>query len=166
MLQVSDPERLCYVTQTTLSMDDCQEIIDALHRRFPMIRGPRSEDICYATQNRQNALKRLCSLVDVILVIGAPNSSNTNRLREIGEKQGVPSYLIESYHDIDPSWFEGIQAVGITAGASTPDILIHEVIQHLHNLGASEVEELTVIEEHVEFKLPSDLLPFPSEKSF
>ena len=157
-LAVQDPEHLSYVTQTTLSVDECLDIVEALHRRFPNIKGPREEDICYATQNRQNAVKELVKKVDLLLVLGAPNSSNSNRLRELGEQHGIPSYLIESYKDIKPSWLQGVNGVGITAGASAPEILVQEVVAFLKQQGASELEELNVIAEHVQFQLPRELL--------
>jgi 4-hydroxy-3-methylbut-2-enyl diphosphate reductase len=157
-LVVEDPEHLSYVTQTTLSVDECLDIVEALHRRFPNIKGPREEDICYATQNRQNAVKELVKKVDLLLVLGAPNSSNSNRLRELGEQHGIPSYLIESYKDIKPSWLQGASGVGITAGASAPEILVQEVVSFLKQQGATEMEELNVVEEHVQFQLPRELL--------
>ncbi|MGH7273543.1 MAG: 4-hydroxy-3-methylbut-2-enyl diphosphate reductase [Nitrospiria bacterium] len=157
-LVVQEPEYLSYVTQTTLSVDECLDIVEALHRRFPNIKGPREEDICYATQNRQNAVKELVKRVDLLLVLGAPNSSNSNRLRELGEQYGIPSFLIESYKDIDPFWLRGIKGVGITAGASAPEILVQEVVAFLKEHGATGVEELNVIEEHVQFQLPKELL--------
>jgi len=157
-LVVQEPECLSYVTQTTLSVDECLDIVEALHRRFPNIKGPREEDICYATQNRQNAVKELVKQVDLLIVLGAPNSSNSNRLRELGEQYGIPSFLIESYKDIDPLWLRGIKGVGITAGASAPEILVQEVVAFLKDQGATDVEELNVIEEHVQFQLPKELL--------
>src|SRR5919201_4044340 len=157
-LQVERPQQLSYVTQTTLSVDECRDIVAALNRRFPGIKGPHQEDICYATQNRQNAVKKLTELVDVILVIGSPNSSNSNRLRELGEHCGVPSFLIDSSADIDPAWLEGIKAVGISAGASAPEVLVAEVVDYLRAHGGEVVEEVTVIEEDVEFLLPKELI--------
>lgn len=157
-LVVEDPERLSYVTQTTLSVDECLDIVEALHQRFPNIKGPREEDICYATQNRQNAVKELVKRVELLLVLGAPNSSNSSRLRELGEQSGIPSHLIESSKDIKPDWLKGIQSVGITAGASAPEILVQEVVAFLKEHGADEVEELKVTEEHVQFQLPKELL--------
>lgn len=157
-LTVGNLNHLSYVTQTTLSVDECQEIVAALHRRFPGIKGPHQEDICYATQNRQNAVKELAKYVDVILVIGSPNSSNSNRLRELGERFHIPSYLIDSHRDIEPKWLENANAIGIAAGASAPEILVTEVVSYLKDFGASDVEELTVIEENVEFLLPKELL--------
>lgn len=162
MLQVENHRHLSYVTQTTLSVDECRDIVEALHRRFPGIKGPHQEDICYATQNRQNAVKALTGLVDVILVIGSPNSSNSNRLRELAERCGVSSYLIDSSTDIDPDWMKNARAVGISAGASAPEVLVAEVIEYLKGLGASEVEELAVVEEDVEFLLPKELVSIKS----
>ncbi len=157
-LEVENPLHLSYVTQTTLSVDECRDIVAALHRRFPGIKGPHQEDICYATQNRQNAVKELSRFVDVILVIGSPNSSNSNRLRELGERCGIPSYLIDSYKDIQTQWLEGVNAIGIAAGASAPEVLVAQVIKFLKDQGATSVEELTVVEENVEFLLPKELL--------
>jgi 4-hydroxy-3-methylbut-2-en-1-yl diphosphate reductase len=157
-LQVENPNLLSYVTQTTLSVDECLDIVEVLHRRFPNIKGPRQEDICYATQNRQNAVKELVQVVDVLLVLGAPNSSNSNRLSELGAQCGIPSYLIESHRDIKSEWLKGVKAVGITAGASAPEVLVQEVVDYLKAQGADSVEELTVTEEHVEFQLPRELL--------
>ncbi len=157
-LVVENPLHLSYVTQTTLSVDECRDIVAALHQRFPGIKGPQQEDICYATQNRQNAVKELARFVDVILVIGSPNSSNSNRLRELGERCGITSYLIDSYRDIQPSWLVGTNAVGIAAGASAPEVLVSQVIKFLKEQGAEGVEELTVVEEDVEFLLPKELL--------
>lgn len=157
-LEVENTHHLSYVTQTTLSVDECRDIVSALNRRFPGIKGPHQEDICYATQNRQNAVKELSKLVDVILVIGSPNSSNSNRLRELGEHCGIPSYLIDSSADIDPEWMKHAKAVGITAGASAPEVLVTEVVDYLKQFGSPSVEELTVIEEDVEFMLPRELV--------
>ena len=157
-LHVESSDHLSYVTQTTLSVDECREIVEALHRRFPGIKGPHQEDICYATQNRQNVIKELAKFVDLILVIGSPNSSNSNRLRELAERFAIPSYLIDSYKDIQHEWLKGVEAIGITAGASAPEILVTEVVSYLKGLGASEVEELTVVEEDVEFLLPKELV--------
>ncbi len=157
-LHVENGRHLSYVTQTTLSVDECRDIVDALHRRFPNIKGPHQEDICYATQNRQNAVKELSKLVDVILVIGSPNSSNSNRLRELGEHCGIPSYLIDSAADINPGWLASAKAVGITAGASAPEVLVTEVVSYLKGYGPAEVNELTVVEEDVEFLLPRELV--------
>jgi 4-hydroxy-3-methylbut-2-enyl diphosphate reductase len=163
-LRVGNPDRLSYVTQTTLSIDECKNIVEALHRRFPNIKGPRQEDICYATQNRQNAVKELARKVDILLVLGSSNSSNSNRLWELGKQSGIRSYLIETYRDIDPGWFSGADAVGITAGASAPEVLVLEVVERLKRLGASEVEEITIVEEDVEFQLPKELIAITPQK--
>ena len=157
-LTVDDHEHLSYVTQTTLSIDECKDIVEALHRRFPKIKGPRQEDICYATQNRQNAVKELAQTVDLFLVLGAPNSSNSNRLKELSEQRGVRAYLIESFRDIQASWLEGVETIGITAGASAPEVLVGEVIDYLKSRGADAVEEWTVVEENVQFQLPKELV--------
>ncbi len=157
-LQVENTHHLSYVTQTTLSVDECRDIVGALHRRFPKIKGPHQEDICYATQNRQNAVKELTKRVDVILVIGSPNSSNSNRLRELAENYGIQAYLIDSSADINPAWIKDAKAVGISAGASAPEVLVTEVVDYLKNHGADEVEELMVVEEDVEFSLPKELV--------
>ncbi len=157
-LEVENSEHLSYVTQTTLSVDECSEIVEALNRRFPGIKGPHQEDICYATQNRQNAVKELAKFVDLILVIGSPNSSNSNRLRELAERFTVPAYLIDSYQDIQPEWLKDVEAIGVTAGASAPEILVNEVVAYLKGVGAEEVEELTVVEEDIEFLLPKELM--------
>jgi 4-hydroxy-3-methylbut-2-enyl diphosphate reductase len=157
-LQVENTHHLSYVTQTTLSVDECRDIVGALHRRFPKIKGPHQEDICYATQNRQNAVKELTKRVDVILVIGSPNSSNSNRLRELAENYGIRSYLIDSSADINPDWIRNAKAVGISAGASAPEVLVTEVVDYLKRHGANEVEELMVVEEDVEFSLPKELV--------
>jgi 4-hydroxy-3-methylbut-2-enyl diphosphate reductase len=167
-LQVQHHQHLSYVTQTTLSVDECRDIVAALNRRFPGIKGPHQEDICYATQNRQNAVKELSKVVDVILVIGSPNSSNSNRLRELGEYCGIPSYLIDCPGDINPDWVRAAKAVGIAAGASAPEILVTQVVDYLKQFGAAEVEELAVVEEDVEFMLPKELVRFktPAEPSW
>ncbi|HET6371391.1 MAG TPA: 4-hydroxy-3-methylbut-2-enyl diphosphate reductase [Nitrospiria bacterium] len=157
-LQVRNTDDLSYVTQTTLSVDECREIVEALNRRFPKIKGPRQEDICYATQNRQNAVKSLARLVDVLFVIGSPNSSNSNRLRELGERCGIPSYLIETSKDIDLKWLSDARSVGITAGASAPEVLVQAIVEFLKRHGAGGVEDLTVTEEDVVFQLPKELL--------
>ena len=164
-LKVENPAHLSYVTQTTLSVDECRDIVAALNRRFPGIKGPHQEDICYATQNRQNAVKELSKTADVILVIGSPNSSNSNRLRELGEYCGIPSYLIDSSADINPDWVRHAKAVGIAAGASAPEVLVSEVVDYLRQFGPSQVEELTVIEEDVEFLLPKELVSAQSQSS-
>ena len=156
-LQVKDPERLAFVTQTTLSMDDTARVIDALRARFPSIDGPRKDDICYATQNRQDAVKQLAASCDVVLVVGSPNSSNSNRLRELSERMGTPAYLIDGAEEIQSAWLEGAQNVGVTAGASAPDVLVRQVIAHLHAQGATGAEELAGKEENIVFSMPKEL---------
>ncbi|MDX8396096.1 MAG: 4-hydroxy-3-methylbut-2-enyl diphosphate reductase [Mariprofundaceae bacterium] len=156
-LQVTNPNKLAFVTQTTLSVDDTADVIAALQQRFPNIQGPKREDICYATSNRQRAVKQLSEKSDVVLVIGSKNSSNSNRLREVAERQGAFAYLIDGPEDIDPSWFENIKNIGISAGASAPEILVERVIEHLHTLGYKQPQVLKVIEENVTFSLPSEL---------
>ena len=157
-LEPSDPNKLAYVTQTTLSVDDTREIIAALKERFPGIRGPDVKDICYATQNRQTAVRRLAERSDVILVIGADYSSNSNRLREISEESGTDSYLIPDAGGLDPAWLDGARAVGITAGASAPEQLVQELIARLDDLFDITVADLDGIEENVTFRLPGELL--------
>ncbi|HND98498.1 4-hydroxy-3-methylbut-2-enyl diphosphate reductase [Plasticicumulans sp.] len=157
-LTVADPQRLAFVTQTTLSVDDTVGIIDALRARFPAIHGPRKDDICYATQNRQDAVKELAADCDVVLVVGSPNSSNSNRLREIAQKLDVPAYLIDAAEDIDPAWLAGRQRVGVTAGASAPDVLVQRVLQRLRDECGAEVQpDDGGIKENVVFALPRDL---------
>lgn len=156
-LQVHNPERLAFVTQTTLSMDDTARVIDALRARFPAIDGPRKDDICYATQNRQDAVKQLASSCDVVLVVGSPNSSNSNRLRELSERMGTPAYLIDGADEIQAGWLEGVRNVGVTAGASAPDVLVRQVIAHLHAQGATGAEELAGKEENIVFSMPKEL---------
>ena len=156
-LQVKDPEKLAYVTQTTLSVDDTREVIEALKSRFPSIVGPDTRDICYATQNRQKAVRELAEQVDMILVIGAPNSSNSNRLREIAEELGVRSHLIETADQLNPAWLESIGSVGITAGASAPDILVQEVVAKLRALSDISLQVMDGIAENVKFRLPAQL---------
>src|SRR6266436_3615659 len=148
---------VAYVTQTTLSVDDTQGIIKALERKFSNIVGPEIRDICYATQNRQTAVREMCKLVDLILVVGATNSSNSNRLREIGSEEGVPSYLIADGSELDPAWLEGAGTVGITAGASAPEVLVDDVIKSLRRLGPVDVTVLPGREEKIEFRLPAEL---------
>ena len=156
-LKVKDPSRLAFVTQTTLSMDDTARVIDALRAKFPEIEGPRKDDICYATQNRQDAVRELAAGSDLILVVGSPNSSNSNRLRELSERIGTPAYLIDNAEQVDPAWFEGVNAVGITAGASAPDVLVQGVIERLRSLGATAPEELDGRPETVTFSMPREL---------
>lgn len=157
-LKVKNPEFLAFVTQTTLSMDDTAQVINALRERFPKIDGPKKEDICYATQNRQDAVKNLVSKCDLILVVGSPNSSNSTRLMELSQKAGVPAYLIDDASEIKKEWIEGKENIGLTAGASAPEILVEEVIAQLKEWGASMVEENPGITERVVFSLPKELI--------
>ncbi len=156
-LQVKDPNRLAFVTQTTLSMDDTQAIVQALRARFPNIAGPKKDDICYATQNRQDAVKALARRSDVVLVVGSSNSSNSNRLRELVEKIGKPAYLIDGPHDIRRAWLDGKERIGVTAGASAPEILVEQVVQRLRAWGAHSVNETEGRQEKVVFRLPKAL---------
>lgn len=156
-LLVNNPDKLSYVTQTTLSMDDTAKVINALRVRFPKIEGPRKDDICYATQNRQDAVKQLALENDLVLVVGSVNSSNSNRLKELAERCGSDSYLIDGAEDIQPSWLAGKSSIGITAGASAPEVLVKAVIKRLESLGASSVSELPGEEESVRFSLPKEL---------
>ncbi|HHH38422.1 MAG TPA: 4-hydroxy-3-methylbut-2-enyl diphosphate reductase [Sedimenticola sp.] len=156
-LQVRDPERLAYVTQTTLSMDDTQQVIEALRRRYPKIRGPRRNDICYATQNRQDAVKALAAACGLVLVVGSPNSSNSNRLKEIAALSGTTAHLIDGAEDIAREWLEGEQRIGVTAGASAPEVLVEKVIERLREWGATRVTPLAGREEKVVFSLPKAL---------
>ena len=156
-LQVRDPDKLAYVTQTTLSVDETHDVITALKPRFPKIVGPDVKDICYATQNRQQAVRKLAQHVDLLLVVGAHNSSNSNRLREIGAELGIPSYLIDDAGNLDPNWLSGIDAVGITAGASTPDELVQELISRLGDYGDVHLREMDGVAESIIFKLPREL---------
>jgi len=156
-LQVRDPDNLAFVTQTTLSMDDTSKVIDALRARFPNIGGPRKDDICYATQNRQDAVKQLADECDVLLVVGSPNSSNSNRLRELAERMGTPAYLIDGAEDLKREWFDGAKGIGITAGASAPEVLVRGVIDQLGEWGASNVQELDGRPENVTFSMPKEL---------
>ena len=156
-LQVKNPNALGYVTQTTLSVFDTEQIIKALKQKYPKIVGPKSDDICYATQNRQQAVVDLSGEVDVLLVVGTENSSNSNRLREVGEKHGVKSYLIPGPDNIDPDWFEPDSTVGVTAGASAPEILVNGVLNRLKELGAASVVEMPAEDERITFPLPKPL---------
>lgn len=160
-LEVRYPEALAFVTQTTLSMDDTRRIIDLLRTRFPSIGGPRKDDICYATQNRQDAVKHLAVDCDLVLVVGSPNSSNSNRLRELSERMGTPAYLIDGAENLKPEWFEQVDKVGITAGASAPEVLVHAVVQRLQEWGAEAVEELEGRPEHLTFSIPKELRVTP-----
>lgn len=156
-MEVKKPEFLAFVTQTTLSVDDTSEVIDALRRRFPKIVGPKKEDICYATQNRQDAVKKLTNNCDLILVVGSQNSSNSTRLMEISQKKGVPAYLIDNVTEIQREWLEGRSNIGVTAGASAPEVLVEEVIKQLQKWGVENVEEAPGIRESVVFSLPREL---------
>lgn len=156
-LEVKDPSRLAFVTQTTLSMDDTARVIDALRDRFPAIQGPRKDDICYATQNRQDAVRELAEGSDLVLVVGSPNSSNSNRLRELSERVGAPAHLVDSADQVDPAWLDGVRTIGVTAGASAPEVLVKGVIERLQTLGASAPEELAGREETITFSMPREL---------
>ena len=156
-LEVADPERLAYVTQTTLSVDDTREVIDALHAKYPAIKGPDLKDICYATQNRQNAVKQLVPEIDVLLVVGSANSSNSSRLRELGERSGVPAYLVDDPGQIEERWFEEKARVGVTAGASAPEALVDLVLERLRELGVESTSELEGEPEEVVFQMPPEL---------
>jgi 4-hydroxy-3-methylbut-2-enyl diphosphate reductase len=156
-LQVRDPGRLAYVTQTTLSVDDAQAIIAALKARYPQIRGPKRDDICYATQNRQDAVKVMTPRCDVVIVVGSPNSSNSNRLREVAENMGAKAYMVDSAADLKPEWVAGKRRVGVTAGASAPEVLVEQLVARLRELGAGNVQQLEGITERVVFTLPREL---------
>jgi 4-hydroxy-3-methylbut-2-enyl diphosphate reductase len=156
-LEVRDPSRLAYVTQTTLSVDDAALIVEALQRRFPGIVGPKKDDICYATQNRQDAVKVMAPKSDVVIVVGSPNSSNSNRLREVAEHMGVPAYMVDAADQLDPAWIAGRRRVGVTAGASAPEVLVEEVIARLKALGAASVRSLDGVAENVVFPMPKGL---------
>lgn len=157
LLEVNNPDQLAYVTQTTLSIDDTSLIIDALHERFPNISGPRKKDICYATQNRQDAVKQLALECDLVLVVGSPNSSNSNRLKELAERTGSEAHLIDSAEEIYDRWLQDKTTVGVTAGASAPEVLVQEVIQRIQELGGGQLEELDGTEENITFSMPRDL---------
>ena len=156
-LVVINPDNLAFVTQTTLSVDDAAKVIAALKQRFPTIQGPKKDDICYATQNRQDAVKALAQQCDVVIVVGSPNSSNSNRLREVAEHLGVPAYMVDNAGQLDPAWVAGKERVGLTAGASAPEVLVQQVTEHLRELGASVVQETKGVTETVQFPLPKGL---------
>jgi 4-hydroxy-3-methylbut-2-enyl diphosphate reductase len=156
-LEVTDPARLAYVTQTTLSMDDAARIVAALKARFPGIVGPKKDDICYATQNRQDAVKMMAPKCDVVIVVGSPNSSNSNRLREVARNLGRDAYLVDKADDLRPEWVEGKRTIGVTAGASAPEVLVHDVILRLQEIGVRRVRELDGIDERVTFPLPKGI---------
>ncbi len=157
LLQVKNPDSLSYVTQTTLSVDDTAKVIDTLRTRYPNIEGPRKNDICYATQNRQDAVKILAAKCDLVLVVGSPNSSNSNRLAELAQRMGVEAYLLDGADDIDPAWLQGKSCIGVTAGASAPEVLVQEVLDGLIALGADVAVELAGRAEHITFSLPREL---------
>ena len=156
-LKVENPDKLAYVTQTTLSIDDTRDVIEALKKRFPTVQGPELDDICYATQNRQNAVKALADEVSLLLVVGARNSSNSNRLREVGKQHGLPAYLIQDETELDKSWFEDIKKVGITSGASTPEVLVQRVLDRLATFGVESTREMDGTRETTTFRLPKSL---------
>lgn len=156
-LQVKDENNLCFMTQTTLSVDDTSDVIDALCQRFPSIIGPRKDDICYATTNRQEAVRNLADDTDVVLVVGSKNSSNSNRLAELAQRVGKPAYLIDSASDIQEAWLSQVSNIGVTAGASAPDVLVQEVINRLKALGSKEVHEISGREENIVFEVPKEL---------
>jgi 4-hydroxy-3-methylbut-2-enyl diphosphate reductase len=156
-LQVRDPDNLAYVTQTTLSVDDAARVVQVLRARFPNIRGPKKDDICYATQNRQDAVKKLAAECDLVIVVGSPNSSNSNRLREVAANVGIDSYMVDNAGELQPEWLIGKHSIGVTAGASAPDVLVQGVIERLKSMGAGNVTPLDGIEETVNFPLPKAL---------
>jgi len=156
-LEVKSPDRLAYVTQTTLSMDDAARVVAALKKRFPSIVGPKKDDICYATQNRQDAVKVMAPMCDVVIVVGSPNSSNSNRLREVARNLGREAYLVDKADEVRPEWIAGKRSVGVTAGASAPEVLVHDVIHRLQEMGVRRVRELEGIEERVTFPLPKSI---------
>ncbi len=156
-LAVANPGRLAYVTQTTLSVDDTREVIKALNERFPLIQGPDIADICYATQNRQDAVREIADTVDVLIVVGSSNSSNSNRLQELGKRAGVPSYLVDDPDQIDPTWLDEAKNIGVTAGASAPEVLVQLILDRLRELGVNSTQELPGKDESLVFKLPVEL---------
>ena len=156
-LEVKNPQQLHYMSQTTLSVDDTADVIDALRAKFPEVQGPRKDDICYATQNRQDAVRDLAAEVDLLLVVGARNSSNSNRLRELAEKMGTPAYLIDDATCIDRAWLDNVERVGVTAGASAPEILVKNVIKQLQDWGGATVNERSGREENITFSIPPEL---------
>lgn len=158
-LAIANPANIAYVTQTTLSVDDTRDVIEALKERFPQIQGPDLKDICYATQNRQNAVKGMSDDIDLLIVVGSRNSSNSNRLKELGERRGIPAYLVDGAADIREQWLEGSPRIGLTAGASAPELLVQQVVDRLRELGASGVTEMDGEDEQVTFHLPSELKP-------
>jgi 4-hydroxy-3-methylbut-2-enyl diphosphate reductase len=164
-LDIATDTPIAYITQTTLSVDDTRDVIDALNARFDDVKGPNVSEICYATQNRQTAVRDLCRVTQVLLVVGSPNSSNSSRLREIGVTEGLPSYLVDDGDALDPAWFDGIEAVGLTAGASAPDDLVDSVIATLRRMGPVTVSQLDGVEENLEFGLPRELRDMPARSA-
>ena len=164
-LKVKNPDKLAFVTQTTLSMDDAATVIEALKAKYPNIHAPKSEDICYATQNRQDAVKLMAKDCDLVIIIGSPNSSNSNRLREVAEKQGIESYMVDNASYLQASWLVGKKKIGVSAGASAPEVLVKEVISQLQQMGAQQVEELQGVIESVVFQLPKNLTAAASKKT-
>ncbi|MFJ2993298.1 4-hydroxy-3-methylbut-2-enyl diphosphate reductase [Pandoraea sp. NPDC087047] len=158
-LQVADESKLAFVTQTTLSVDDAAEVINALKQRFPSITEPKKQDICYATQNRQDAVKFMAPQCDVVVVVGSPNSSNSNRLREVAEKMGVAAYMVDSPDQLKPEWFDGKRRIGVTAGASAPEVLAQSIVSRLRELGVNQVKVLDGVQENIAFPLPKGLVP-------
>ena len=163
-LEPKDPEKLAFLTQTTLSLDDTRGIVNRLRERFPKIKGPAVDDICYATQNRQVAIQQVAGNVDLVLVIGSKNSSNSNRLVEVSEKSGTRAYLVDDAEAIQPEWLENVQSVGITAGASSPELLVAKVMNHLHDFGFTEIQPLITVEEDVHFALPPELVTTKTQR--
>jgi 4-hydroxy-3-methylbut-2-enyl diphosphate reductase len=157
-LEVPDPEHVAYLTQTTLSLDETKHVIEALRRKFPSIRGPHAQDICYATENRQTAVKEVAAECDLLLVVGSDNSSNSNRLVEVACNLGAKSYLIETFRSIQPEWLKGVRTVGLTAGASAPEILVQEAVTYLQEQGFTDLREVEVMPEHVRFGLPPEIV--------
>jgi len=164
-LQVKYPDKLAYVTQTTLSIDDAARVIEALRLRFPGIQAPKSDDICYATQNRQDAVKIMAQDCDLVIIVGSPNSSNSNRLREVAQNQGVESYMVDNASHLKPEWLINKRKIGVSAGASAPEVLVQEVVKKLQQLGATDVQELQGVVEHVVFQLPKNLTSAPTKQS-
>lgn len=162
-LQVRNPDKLAYVTQTTLSLDDAAMVVNALQKRFPNIKAPRSDSICYATQNRQDAIKIMAKDCDLVIIVGSPNSSNSNRLREVAQNQGVEAYMVDNASYLKPEWLLNKHNIGVSAGASAPEILVQEVISRLQELGANQVQELQGVVEHVVFQLPKNLTSAPAK---
>ncbi|MGQ0669216.1 MAG: 4-hydroxy-3-methylbut-2-enyl diphosphate reductase [Actinomycetota bacterium] len=165
LVEVPDPEGVSYLTQTTLSVDETNEIIEVLRKRFPAIQGPPRDDICYATQNRQDAVKEIARRSDVVLVIGSDNSSNSNRLAEVSRELGTPAYLVDDETEVDPAWLDGAEVVGLTSGASAPEWLVERMVGYLEEQGATEVEEILLTEENVRFSLPAGVRDVPVRSS-